>query len=174
MARKPPNDTPVSRETTLAIRDRCLCLHVQRAARVLARAFDDAFRELGLTHGQFSLLNALNRSSPPGMGGVARLLAMDPTTLSANVKPLVRAGWIEVRTDEADRRARRLALTPAGHEALARAVPVWKRTHARLDRLTPEPERLCAELRALSALDTDHAGRATGVEGLTTGAKIEV
>jgi DNA-binding MarR family transcriptional regulator len=151
MPRKTPHENPVSRETTLSIRDRCLCLHVQRAARALARVFDDAFRDLGLTHGQFSLLNALNRPSPPGMGDVARLLAMDPTTLTANVKPLERAGLIEVRIDEADRRARRLALTPAGHEALARAVPIWKRTHARLDRLMSDPERLCAELLALSA-----------------------
>ncbi|HEU4581152.1 MAG TPA: MarR family winged helix-turn-helix transcriptional regulator [Polyangiaceae bacterium] len=174
MARKTHHDTQVSRETTLAIRDRCLCLHVQRAARALARSFDDAFRELGLTHGQFSLLNALNRPSPPGMGEVARLLAMDPTTLSANVKPLVRAGRIEVRTDEADRRARRLALTPAGHEALARAVPIWKRAHARLDRFTPDLERLLAELRMLSESGAGGAGNASGVEGLTPGAKIEV
>ena len=151
MPRKTPHENPVSRETTLAIRDRCLCLHVQRAARALARVFDDAFRDLGLTHGQVSLLNALNRPSPPGMGDVARLLAMDPTTLTANVKPLARAGLIEVRIDEADRRARRLALTPAGHEALARAVPIWTRTHARLERSMSDPERLCAELLALSA-----------------------
>ena len=173
MSRKTAHESPVSRETTLSIRDRCLCLHVQRAARALARVFDDAFRELGLTHGQFSLLNALNRPSPPGMGEVARLLAMDPTTLTANVKPLVRAGWIEVRSDETDRRARRLALTPAGHEALARAVPVWKRTHARIDRLTSDPDRLCAELRELSS-GTGDAAPASGIDRLTPGAKIEV
>jgi len=145
-----PRRTTLPRQTTLLIRDSCLCLHVQRAARTLARLFDDAFRELGLTHGQFSLLNALNRPSPPSMGDVARLLAMDPTTLSANVKPLERAGLLEVQIDEADRRARRLALTAAGHELLIRAVPIWKRTHARLDRLTKEPKRLHADLLALS------------------------
>jgi DNA-binding MarR family transcriptional regulator len=145
-----PRRATLPRETTLLIRDSCLCLHVQRAARVLARLFDDAFRELGVTHGQFSLLNALNRPSPPGMGDVARLLAMDPTTLSANVKPLERAGLLEVQIDEADRRARRLALTAAGHELLTRAVPIWKRTHARLERLTSEPKRLRADLLALS------------------------
>jgi DNA-binding MarR family transcriptional regulator len=88
---------------------------------------------------------------------------MDPTTLTANVKPLARAGLIEVQTDPRDRRARRLALTPAGHEALARAVPIWRRTHARLDRLTSDAERLCVELRTLSALDADAAGLATGI-----------
>jgi len=145
-----PRRATLSHETTLLIRDSCLCLHVQRAARTLARLFDDAFRDLGVTHGQFSLLNALNRPSPPGMGDVARLLAMDPTTLSANVKPLVRAGLLEIRIDAADRRARRLALTPAGHALLRRTLPIWKRTHARLDRLTADPQRLRAELLALS------------------------
>jgi DNA-binding MarR family transcriptional regulator len=174
MPRKTPRENPISRATTLSIRDRCLCLHVQRAARALARLFDDAFRDLGLTHGQFSLLNALNVPSPPGMGDVARLLAMDPTTLTANVKPLERAGLIEVRIDQTDRRARRLALTAAGHESLARAVPIWRRTHARLDQLLSEPERLCAELRTLSAPSAGAAQPVTGVETLTPGAKIEV
>lgn len=41
-------------ETTLLVRDTCLCLHVQRAARALARRFDEALRPLGLTNGQFS------------------------------------------------------------------------------------------------------------------------
>ena len=149
MPRKTPQKGLVPRETTLAIRDTCLCLHVQRAARSLARLFDEAFRGVGLTHGQFSLLNALNRPQPPGMGDVARVLAMDPTTLTANVKPLARAGLVEVRTDDADRRARRLALTPAGQEALARAVPIWKRTHAALERRMADSDRLRVELREL-------------------------
>ena len=130
-----PRQTRLPHQTTLLIRDACLCLHVQRAARALARIFDDAFRDLGLTHGQFSLLNALNRPSPPAMGDVARLLGMDPTTLSANVKPLERSGLLELQIDAADRRARRLTLTPAGHALLMRAVPIWKRTHARPRRI---------------------------------------
>src|SRR5262245_27687915 len=144
-----PRRSTLPRETTLQIRDSCLCLHVQRAARALARVFDDAFRELGLTHGQFSLLNALNRPSPPGMGDVARLLAMDPTTLSANVKPLERAGLLEIEVDAADRRARRLALTAAGHALLRRAVPIWQRTHARVECVTSDASRLRTDLRAL-------------------------
>src|SRR5437016_3472584 len=55
-------------ETTLEVRDHCLCLFVQRAARALARRFDEALRHLRLTHGQFSLLMSLNRPHPPGMG----------------------------------------------------------------------------------------------------------
>ena len=46
----------VAYETTLRVRDTCLCLHVQQAARALARRFDEVLRPLGLTNGQFSLM----------------------------------------------------------------------------------------------------------------------
>src|SRR5579864_5640791 len=70
-------------EATRAVRDTCLCLHVQRAARVLARRFDEGLRPVGLTNGQFSLMMSLNRPEPPGMASVAALLGMDRTTLTA-------------------------------------------------------------------------------------------
>src|SRR5437899_4717254 len=89
-------------EKTLEVRDSCLCLHVQRAARALARRFDDAFRPLGLTNGQFSLMMSLNRPEPPGMGPVAALLAMDRTTLTAALKPLQRRGLVKITADPHD------------------------------------------------------------------------
>jgi DNA-binding MarR family transcriptional regulator len=119
---------------TRHVRDHCLCLHVQRAARALARHFDDALRPVGLTQGQFSLLTSLNRAEPPTMGSVADLLALDRTTLTANLKPLERRGLVKVTVDAHDRRSRRLILTAAGREALAAAAPIWKRTHARVER----------------------------------------
>src|SRR5271169_3910100 len=97
-------------ETTLQVRDSCLCLHVQRAARALARRFDDAFRPLGLTNGQFSLMMSLNRPEPPGMAAVAALLAMDRTTLTAALKPLQRRALLRSKADPADRRARLMTL----------------------------------------------------------------
>lgn len=146
----------VSRETTLHVRDSCLCLHVQRTARALARRFDEAFRPLGLTNRQFSLLMSLNRPDPPGMAAVATLLAMDRTTLTAALKPLERRGLVEVMPNPRDRRGRVLKLTPAGGDVLAQAVPIWERTHADVERLIEdtEPERLRAALRALLAADS--------------------
>jgi len=139
-------------ETTLRVRDNCLCLHMQRAARALARRFDEALRPLALTNGQFSLLMSLNRPVPPSMGSVASLLAMDRTTLTAALKPLQRRRLVAVTVDPADKRGRLLALTPAGRSLLGRATPVWERTHAQLeDRLAKgEPDRLRGSLRALS------------------------
>jgi DNA-binding MarR family transcriptional regulator len=146
------NRAKVPHETTLLVRDCCLCLHVQRAARALARRFDEALRSLDLTNGQFSLLMSLNRPEPPAMAAVASLLAMDRTTLTAALKPLERRGLVTVAADPGDRRSRLVALTPRGMTLLARAVPVWERTHREIEGLLPDadPNRLRSDLRALS------------------------
>lgn len=137
---------------THLVRDTCLCLHVQRAARALARRFDDALRPVGLTHGQFSLMISLNRPKPPGMAAVASLLAMDRTTLTAALKPLRRRGLVKVAPDQADRRGRLMTLTAKGRRALIRAVPVWRKTHAAVDAVLRDgdSDRLRKDLRGLS------------------------
>ena len=139
-------------ETTLEVRDACLCLHLQRAARTVGRRFDAAFRPLGLTNRQFSLLMSLNRPQPPTIGSVAALLAMDRTTLTADVKPLVRRGLVTVARDDKDHRSRRLALTAEGRSLIAAAVPVWRLTHAALEAPLGAggPDRLRTALLALS------------------------
>jgi DNA-binding MarR family transcriptional regulator len=139
-------------ETTLQVRDSCLCLHVQRAAIALARRFDEALRPLGLTNGQFSLLMSLNRPKPPGMAAVALLLAMDRTTLTAALKPLRRRGLLKITADPEDGRGRRMTLTAKGRRLLARAVPVWRSTHTTVEALLRDgdSDRLRNNLRALS------------------------
>jgi DNA-binding MarR family transcriptional regulator len=138
--------------TTLHVRDTCLCLHVQRAARALARRFDEALRPLDVTNGQFSLMMSLNRPEPPTISAVASLLAMDRTTLTAALKPLERRGLIEVFVDPDDRRLRRIRLTSGGERLLAQAVPIWKETHEAVDVLLGEngSDRLCADLLVLT------------------------
>lgn len=143
---------PTFFDVALYVRDTCLCLHLQRAARKVARYFDEALRPLELTHGQFSLLMSLNRPAPPKIGDVAALLAMDRTTLTANLKPLERRGLVKVVVDNDDRRGRRLTLTQEGRTRLQAAVPIWKRSHAALERTLGGggADRVRADLRALS------------------------
>jgi DNA-binding MarR family transcriptional regulator len=160
-------DLPI--EVTHEVRSRCLCLHIQQSARAIARRFDEAFRPFELTSGQFSLLISLNRPNAPRISEVASLLAMDRTTLTANLKPLERRGLVEIVVDSGDRRGRRLQLTDSGRDLLALTVPVWRSTHAEVDRLLPDadPERLRRELRALtsgtSAASGKHRRRKDGV-----------
>ena len=95
---------------------------------------------------------SLNREEPPSIGSVSALLAMDRTTLTANLKPLERRGLVKVSIDDADKRTRRLKLTPAGRALLIAAVPIWKKTHAKVEKLLPRAnsEELRADLRVLS------------------------
>lgn len=116
--------------TTLEVRDTCLCLHAQRAARTLARRFDAALRPVGLTNGQFSLLMSLNRPQPASIGSVAALLAMDRTTVTAILRALARRGLVAVAKDPADGRSRLLTLTAAGRSLLRAALPHWRREQA--------------------------------------------
>ncbi|PKR49998.1 MarR family winged helix-turn-helix transcriptional regulator [Thalassospira povalilytica] len=146
------NDHTVPFANTLMVRDSCLCLHVRRAARTIARRFDDAFRPLDLTSGQYSLLMSLNRPSPPHMKDVADLLAMDRTTLTANLKPLERRGLVEITPDPKDKRGRLLSLTKDGMALLARAFPIWKETQNQLESLVADSnaQQLLADLISLS------------------------
>ena len=147
-------------EATAHVRDACLCLHTQRAARVLARRFDEALRPAGLTNGQFSLLMALNRPRPAAMREVAELLGADRTTLTAALKPLVRRGLAAFHADPADSRVRRVAVTAEGLARLAKAMPIWTETHAALEAELDDadPARLRRDLKTLSK--TSAAGRA--------------
>ncbi|WP_430251971.1 MarR family winged helix-turn-helix transcriptional regulator [Neorhizobium sp. DAR64860/K0K1] len=122
---------------TLHVRDTCLCLHVQRAARALARTFDTALKPVGLNNGQFSLMMSLNRPQPATMKSVCDLLAMDRTTLTAALKVLQARGWIGSAVDPKDKRGRLLTLTEDGRAVLAKALPIWEATHAELDVTLP-------------------------------------
>jgi DNA-binding MarR family transcriptional regulator len=113
-------------EMARMVRESCLCLRVQRASRAMARMFDDAFRPFALTNFQFSLLMMLNRPSPPTIGGLAESLAMDRTTITANLKLLERRGLVTVRRDDDDSRVKLVALTSAGRSLLAKCVEHWQ------------------------------------------------
>lgn len=120
--------------------ENCLCFHMQRAARSLTRRYDEAFKPLEISSGQFALLVSLNWPDPPNIGVVATALGMDRTTLTANLKPLERRGLVKIVVDRSDRRSRNLVLTAAGKHLLARGVPIWRRTNTESERLLAKPQ----------------------------------
>jgi DNA-binding MarR family transcriptional regulator len=153
ISQTPTVEIPFS--TTLLVRDTCLCLHVQRAARALARRFDLALKPAGLTNGQFSLMMSLNRPDMPGvpkatMGSVAELLGMDRTTLTAAARVLFDRRLIKIEAEADDRRSKVLKLTPEGRRVLAGAVPIWTRVHGEIERELEDTGRLRRELIRLA------------------------
>lgn len=144
---------PVTTRTITAreVASTCLCLHVQRASRKVGRRYDQAFRPLGLTNGQFSILMALSRPQPTAMPELAEILGMDRTTLTAALKPLERRGLLQLGRNTEDRRARQMALTDEGRTLVGEAVPLWEQAQVELGALMPGAslDRLRADLKAI-------------------------
>ena len=141
----------ISQDADAAERATCLCFHAQRAARSLGRRFDEAFRKIGLTNGQYSLLAALSQRQTISIGGLATVLGMDRTTMTAALKPLTRRRLVKVTIDPADRRNRLVAVTKPGAATLAKARPIWRATHGEVEKLLTAggADRLRRDLRAL-------------------------
>lgn len=113
-------------ELVREVESACICLRVQRASRAVGRRFDNAFRGLGLTNWQFTLLISLESIEWPSVNELATELAMDRTTMTRNLRVLERRGLLAIGTDASDGRVRRVSLTPQGRALLARAVERWR------------------------------------------------
>jgi DNA-binding MarR family transcriptional regulator len=103
----------------------CACANLRRAARAVTQLFDEALAPSGLRTTQFTLLVTNRLMGESIINELAERMAMDRTTLSRNLKPLVRSGLLEVRPGE-DGRTRLVRLTPAGEQALEEAYPLWQ------------------------------------------------
>ena len=154
---KPSPAAAVPFQTTLLVRDCCLCLHLQRAARVLARRFDLALKPTGLTNGQFSMLMSLNRPDSPDVppatiSNVAALLGMDRTTVTAAARVLSQRKLLTLKAQPADKRSKVLTLTATGMRLLAAALPIWTREHETIERElgAGAPDRLRQDLRLVA------------------------
>jgi DNA-binding MarR family transcriptional regulator len=113
----------------------CFCFRARRVSRLITRIYDEELRPLGIHATQLTLLNAitlLGRGEGATIARLADVLATDQTTLSRNVRPLELAGLVEVGRVADDRRVRVLRVSDAGARAVADALPLWERAHARL------------------------------------------
>jgi DNA-binding MarR family transcriptional regulator len=110
-----------------SVEQTCFSFAAQKAARAIGRKFDAALRSTGLSNWQFTLLMMLVRDEPPTVGTLAQHLATDRTTITANLKPLVRRGLVRIQGDAEDRRIRRVMLSDEGRTLLGEAYPLWQR-----------------------------------------------
>jgi DNA-binding MarR family transcriptional regulator len=109
----------------------CLGFSVRRAARILARTYDEAFAPCGLKSTQFPILSVLHTLGPASVGLLADKLDLDRTTLPRNLAPLERRGLIRIEAG-ADRRTRTISLTDQGEALLQAALPHWRTLQDRL------------------------------------------
>jgi DNA-binding MarR family transcriptional regulator len=115
----------------------CSCLRLRRVAREATRIYDRHLEPTGLGSNQLILLTMLYGAGEHYRDGVtakelAEHFGADPTTLSRNLKPLIRRGLIAARADPADGRSRLLRITAKGEAKLREAGPHWREAEARM------------------------------------------
>lgn len=109
----------------------CVSFNTRRATRLVTQYYDKALAPAGLRSTQYSLLSLLSMMGEAPMQEVALVMAMDRTTLTRNLSPLLKKGWVKVSVGS-DRRARPLTITVKGKSVLEKALPFWEEAQAHI------------------------------------------
>jgi DNA-binding MarR family transcriptional regulator len=120
--------------TDLGYVESCACHKVRMAARAVTRAYDDTLRPAGLRASQLAVLVAINNNDGAiSIMALAKMMAMDRSTLTRNLRPLEREGLVTIGL-EGWRRSRSLQITKKGQSRLREALPLWQRAQDSLRR----------------------------------------
>lgn len=110
----------------------CACFNLRRAARAVTRLYDEVLEPGGLRSTGFVAMAFIQVEGGCGLPRLARTLGVDRSTLTRNLKPLERAGYVTVTT-EAGARTAVARLTAKGERALERCIPLWRSAQGRFE-----------------------------------------
>lgn len=109
---------------TLQQSSQCACFNIRKAMRHLTQFYDSVFSPIGIRSTQFSLLAHIAATKDISISVLAEKMVMERTTLTRNLRPMEKAGYIKIMQG-ADKRTRTISLTDTGMEKLMEAVPYW-------------------------------------------------
>jgi DNA-binding MarR family transcriptional regulator len=139
----------------------CACFNLRKAARAITQVYDAALEPSGVRVTQLSVLVALALTDAAPLSRLADKLGMDRTTLTRNLRPLQRRGWVRIQRGASDRRERSLSLTRSGRAVLEQAMPLWENVQNKvLQRLGPRWPTLLGDLRDLASGEGSLSGTA--------------
>jgi DNA-binding MarR family transcriptional regulator len=124
----------------------CACTDLRRVTRKLTSLYDSALAPAEITITQYSVLANIGRAGQLSHTALAEKLGMDRTTLTRNLRPLIKARWVAVASGE-DRRQHLLQLTTSGKKKLNHTLLLWEKIQSQfVSELGTEPLQ---ELRTL-------------------------
>ncbi len=123
--------TAINKQQLLEVPTSCLDYNLRKASRIAAQHYEEVMKPCGLRNTQFTLIVATSLMGKPQISDLAKVLAMDRTTVSRNLKPLQRDGLLSIVPGE-DKRSRHIVLTEAGKQRLVQAIPLWQQAHQSL------------------------------------------
>lgn len=104
----------------------CNSFALRKASRHLTALYDRQLSSVGIRATQFTILQKLKSRTDLSIRTLADVMGMDRTTLSTNLKPLVRDQLVDVTESASDRRRKVVTITPAGDALFDRAFPLWQ------------------------------------------------
>ncbi len=115
----------------------CACTKLRRSARIVSGLYDEALVPSGMSVAQFGLLRMLARSGPSSLTEFAAATGHDRSTLNRTLRPLEQAGYV-ASSDDKDQRARIVALTESGREAIRSTEPLWEIAQQKIEQTLGE------------------------------------
>lgn len=109
----------------------CTHLRVRKLSRSITRLYDAEMAGLGIKTTQFSLLAHLAQLGPISPSDLAQIMAMDASTLTRNLRPLLSREWA-TQDAGSDSRQRIVKLTAKGDAALGEARHCWGRAQSHM------------------------------------------
>ena len=109
----------------------CACFNVRKVSRQLSQLYDHALEPSGLKNTQFTMLAVASEAGPISITNLSRLLDLDRTTLTRNLRIMEREGLIAVGSGK-DARSKIVTLSAKGRSRLSQATPLWRSAQAKI------------------------------------------
>jgi MarR family transcriptional regulator, organic hydroperoxide resistance regulator len=130
----------------------CLCAVIRKTGRCLTKQYDHYLKPSGLKVTQYSMLVNILRNPGITVSELAKLLLMDQTTVTRNLRVLEKSGYIRINPDAADQRVKRIQVTDTGNAKLDEARPLWEIAQVEMVRILgrEEIDHLFGSLKKIS------------------------
>jgi len=120
----------VKQDTTInifakTVGQECVAMRIRTISRAISRIYDEALRPHGIKATQLGILAVVSILGEAKPSEVCRVLHLEVSTFSRNMRRMRTKGWLKVSPGK-DRRAHRLKLTPSGNRILMQAFPAWR------------------------------------------------
>ncbi|AAZ27183.1 transcriptional regulator, MarR family [Colwellia psychrerythraea 34H] len=112
----------------------CFNLAMRKSSRLITQFYEDRLSAVGLKSGQFSILKAVSFLKQTSNKELQGILVLDQTTLSRNLKPLFRDGYLKLSPDSNDARVKLISLTTQGQALYEKADPLWQKAQDDLEK----------------------------------------
>ncbi|OUR90072.1 MarR family transcriptional regulator [Gammaproteobacteria bacterium 42_54_T18] len=112
----------------------CYNLALRKSNRLITQFYEERLAPFSLKAGQFSILRAVHLCKTTTNKMLQQLLVIDQTTLSRNLKPLVRDELVIFTTDDNDQRIKNISLSSKGESLYQEALPHWEQAQKDLSK----------------------------------------